>query len=85
VSSAGRLRPVLANPGRPAPLVDMPVYTPLGIKRPAAPDAAPLCPLRAGALLLRYTDGLVERRDQIIDVGISVTPSEQASAWTLRD
>ena len=68
--SAGHLPPVLAVPGRPVTLVDIPLNAPLGVgyrdssRRTAGIDLPP------GALLLGYTDGLVERRTEIIDIGI---------------
>ncbi len=70
LSSAGHLRPVLAAPGRPAVLVDLPVDPPLGVGRRPAPRRTTTVDLPAGAVLVFYTDGLVERRDQVIDVGL---------------
>ncbi|MBG0567999.1 PP2C family protein-serine/threonine phosphatase [Actinoplanes aureus] len=70
ISSAGHLRPVIALPDRPAALLDLPVDAPLGVGRFRSPRRATTIELPAGALLLSYTDGLVERRHQIIDVGI---------------
>jgi putative methionine-R-sulfoxide reductase with GAF domain len=69
LSSAGHLLPVVAAPGRPTGLVDMPVDAPLGVghTRKRHSTAIDLTP---GTLLLGYTDGLVERRGEIIDVGI---------------
>lgn len=70
VSSAGHLRPVLAVPGEPAHLLEMPVDPPLGVGRPHVPRRSTEIGLPPGAVLLCYTDGLVERRGQVIDVGI---------------
>ncbi|GIF02811.1 PP2C family protein-serine/threonine phosphatase [Actinoplanes siamensis] len=70
LSSAGHLRPVSAVPGGPAGLVDMPVDAPLGVGLSHRRRHTTVIDLPAGALLLGYTDGLVERRGQIIDVGI---------------
>jgi phosphoserine phosphatase RsbU/P len=70
LSSAGHLRPVLAEPGRPGVLVDLPVDPPLGVGRPQVPRRTTTVELPVGAVLVFYTDGLVERRDQIIDVGL---------------
>jgi serine phosphatase RsbU (regulator of sigma subunit) len=72
ISSAGHLRPVLATPGRPAELVDMPVDAPLGIGRIPGPRRTTGIRLPPAGLLLGYTDGLVERRDRVIDVGIKM-------------
>jgi sigma-B regulation protein RsbU (phosphoserine phosphatase) len=70
LSSAGHLCPVLAAPGRTAELVDVPVDPPLGIGRPRGPRHVTTIDFPAGAVLVCYTDGLVERRHQVIDVGI---------------
>ncbi|WP_328468746.1 SpoIIE family protein phosphatase [Actinoplanes sp. NBC_00393] len=70
ISSAGHLQPVIAVPDEPAALLDLPVDAPLGIARSRSRRRTSTVELPAGALLLCYTDGLVERRHQIIDVGI---------------
>jgi len=70
LSSAGHLRPLFAAPGRPTTLLDIPVDTPLGIGKFQRPRRAVQVAMPAQSLLFCYTDGLVERRDQIIDVGI---------------
>ncbi|MEV6844912.1 GAF domain-containing SpoIIE family protein phosphatase [Actinoplanes sp. NPDC051411] len=70
VSSAGHLPPVLAAPGHPARLADIPVDPPLGTGLAHRPRRSTQIELPEGALLLCYTDGLVERRDQPIDVGL---------------
>jgi serine phosphatase RsbU (regulator of sigma subunit) len=68
--TAGHPRPVLGVPGRPAMLVDMEVLPPLGIGAGVrrSPTTLTLAP---GAVLVFYTDGLVERRDEDLDVGLS--------------
>ena len=68
VSLAGHLRPVLAEPGRPTALADVPIDPPVGIDRLARRTT--VVPLAHGAVLAGYTDGLVERRHRIIDEGI---------------
>jgi serine phosphatase RsbU (regulator of sigma subunit) len=70
LSSAGHLQPVLAVPGRPATLVDMPVNAPLGVGYRDGIRHTTSIDLPPGALLLGYTDGLIERRTEIIDIGI---------------
>jgi putative methionine-R-sulfoxide reductase with GAF domain len=70
LSSAGHLRPILTAPGLAADLVEMPIDAPLGIGRWKGTRRTTTLDLPAGGLMLGYTDGLVERRDQIIDVGI---------------
>ena len=71
VSSAGHLPPVLAAPGcEPAPIefdVDLPIGVADDVPRRSTVFAIP-----AGALLCSYTDGLVERRDESLDVGIGL-------------
>jgi serine phosphatase RsbU (regulator of sigma subunit) len=71
VSSAGHLPPVLVSPGRPAELAEIPVDPPLGIGHHRRPRRSTSLDLPEGALLLCYTDGLVERRDESIDVGLA--------------
>ncbi len=70
LSSAGHLRPVLTAPGRPAELIDMPIDVPLGTGSTRARRTTPV-DLPAEALMLCYTDGLVERRGRVIDEGIA--------------
>ncbi|MCY1144216.1 SpoIIE family protein phosphatase [Actinoplanes sp. Pm04-4] len=69
ISSAGHLRPVLAVAGGPGELVEMPIDAPLGIGRPRARRDT-VIGFPADGLLLSYTDGLVERRGEVIDVGL---------------
>jgi len=59
---------VLAEPGRPTALADVPIDPPVGIDRLARRTT--VVPLAHGAVLAGYTDGLVERRHRIIDEGI---------------
>ncbi|MFC3383027.1 PP2C family protein-serine/threonine phosphatase [Couchioplanes azureus] len=70
LSSAGHLSPLLAVPGRDTAPVEAPVDAPLGAGRLDGPRRTTVLGFPEGALLLLYTDGLVERRDQVIDVGI---------------
>ena len=70
ISLAGHLRPVLAAPGEPAVLPEIPVGPPLGIGRPAPVRATTVIDFPPGAVLVCYTDGLVERRGELIDLGI---------------
>lgn len=69
LSSAGHLPPVLALPGQPAALVEAQGDHPLGVpsqrrRRVTTVEVPP------GALICFYTDGLVERRGAVIDVGL---------------
>jgi serine phosphatase RsbU (regulator of sigma subunit) len=71
LSSAGHLPPVLASPGRPA-AAGLPVQPdpPIGaVDYPRRHSTTAVIP--PGALLCCFTDGLVERRDEVIDAGIS--------------
>ncbi|MFF4874992.1 PP2C family protein-serine/threonine phosphatase [Micromonospora sp. NPDC000668] len=70
VSLAGHLQPILATPGRPADMLTIPVDLPLGIgpRQPARRYTEVEFP--SNAVLICYTDGLVERRGEVIDVGI---------------
>src|SRR5215469_13011197 len=72
VSSAGHLPPVLAVPGDTAASVlpiepDPPIGTADDLRRHSTVSVIP-----PGGLLCCYTDGLVERRDQSLDDGISL-------------
>ncbi|GIG86307.1 PP2C family protein-serine/threonine phosphatase [Plantactinospora endophytica] len=69
VSLAGHLSPMLARPGCPVEPVELPVDLPLGIARPA-PRRSTSVEFPPDAVLVCYTDGLVERRDEVIDVGL---------------
>ena len=70
LASAGHLPPVLARPGEPASVVDISVAVPLGVQREVAPSTTEVS-LPLGSVLVAYTDGLVERRNEPINVGIS--------------
>jgi serine phosphatase RsbU (regulator of sigma subunit) len=61
---------VLAAPGRAAALVELPVDPPLGVGRPHVPRRTTTVALPPGGVLVCYTDGLVERRHEVIDEGI---------------
>jgi sigma-B regulation protein RsbU (phosphoserine phosphatase) len=79
--SAGHLQPVLAVPDRRAVLVDVPVGVPLGVGHQRRSRRTASIDLPPGALLLGYTDGLVERRTEVIDVGIkSLIDAVEAAA-----
>jgi serine phosphatase RsbU (regulator of sigma subunit) len=76
VASAGHLRPVLAAPGKAAALADMTVDRPLGVGAPTLDRHTTTLDFPPGAALVFYTDGLVERRGEIIDTGIQRLTSE---------
>jgi putative methionine-R-sulfoxide reductase with GAF domain len=62
ICSAGHAPPVLAVPGEPGRLIELPVGPPLGVLAGASRTAVDV-DWPPGAVLLFYTDGLVERRD----------------------
>ena len=69
VSSAGHLPPVLATPGGQAGLLPLRPDPPIGTADdPQRRSATVFIP--PGALLCCFTDGLVERRGQILDQGM---------------
>jgi phosphoserine phosphatase RsbU/P len=70
VVAAGHPPPVLVLPGEAASLVDIAVVPPLGAGTGGA-KAPTRVPLPPGAALVLYTDGLVERRGEVIDVGFA--------------
>jgi serine phosphatase RsbU (regulator of sigma subunit)/putative methionine-R-sulfoxide reductase with GAF domain len=69
VSLAGHLPPVLSVPGTQASMLPVRPDPPIGVARDAVRRSATVM-VPPGAFLCCFTDGLVERRDQRIDVGI---------------
>ncbi|MEV1155831.1 GAF domain-containing SpoIIE family protein phosphatase [Micromonospora chokoriensis] len=70
LSCAGHLPPLLVTPGQPAQLVNVTVDRPLGVGRPMTSRRTTVLDLPPGAALVFYTDGLIERRTELIDTGI---------------
>jgi phosphoserine phosphatase RsbU/P len=70
VASAGHFPPVLAVPGQPAELADVPAGMLIGIL-PAAERPVSTVKIPPGALLCFFTDGLVERPGEVIDDGLA--------------
>ncbi|MFC4017068.1 PP2C family protein-serine/threonine phosphatase [Micromonospora sp. GCM10011542] len=70
LSSAGHLPPLLAVPGQPTRLVNLTVDRPLGVGRPPTNRHTTVLHLPPTATLVFYTDGLIERRGELIDTGI---------------
>ncbi|MCY0939638.1 SpoIIE family protein phosphatase [Streptomyces sp. H34-S4] len=66
IATAGHLPPVLTRPGRAPELLDLPTGAPLGVG--GVPFETVQFHLGTGDELVLYTDGLVETRDQDIDV-----------------
>jgi phosphoserine phosphatase RsbU/P len=79
ISSAGHFPPVIAAPGQRAALAQIAVDPPIGVTDPSRRQVTTLA-LPPGAVLCLFTDGLVERRDEPIDDGLTrlcqaVTPA----------
>lgn len=70
ISSAGHFPPVIAAPGQQAALAQIAVDPPIGVTDPSRRQVTMLA-LPPGAALCLFTDGLVERRDEPVDVGIT--------------
>ena len=78
LANAGHLPPLLCA-GTEASFAAVPPGPPLGIGGPAASSAA-LIQVPPGGTLLCYTDGLVERRGEILDVGLKRLAGAAAGA-----
>ncbi|NGM16253.1 SpoIIE family protein phosphatase [Verrucosispora sp. CWR15] len=70
LSSAGHLPPLLALPGRPTRPVTLTVDRPLGVGRPPTNRHTKVLDLPPNSALVFYTDGLIERRGELIDTSI---------------
>ncbi|WP_233604411.1 PP2C family protein-serine/threonine phosphatase [Micromonospora sp. HM5-17] len=68
ISLAGHLAPMLADPDAGVGPLALPVDLPLGISRPKRRTTVVDFPPEA--VLVCYTDGLIERRNELIDVGL---------------
>ncbi|MFF5172169.1 PP2C family protein-serine/threonine phosphatase [Micromonospora sp. NPDC000089] len=69
VARVGHPHPVLLRPGRPPETVFTGNSLPLGLVQEPVPLTR--VPFGPGDLLVAYTDGLVERRDQAYDAGVT--------------
>lgn len=67
-ANAGHLPPVVAEPGEPPQLLEVPPGMPLGVG--GEPFEEVEIELKEGSLLALYTDGLVESRDHPLDEGL---------------
>ncbi|MEU4248705.1 GAF domain-containing SpoIIE family protein phosphatase [Amycolatopsis sp. NPDC026612] len=72
LSLAGHLPPVLALPGEAGRLVDAPPDPPIGLTIGVPERRTTVVGLPPEGVLVFYTDGLVERRDQPVDVGMDL-------------
>ena len=70
IVSAGHPPPLLAQPGAAPTFVECDSHTPLGVLRDAVYRSTRRA-LPANALLLLYTDGLVEQRDEDLASGLA--------------
>jgi phosphoserine phosphatase RsbU/P len=71
ISSAGHLPPVIAAPGQRGAVAQIAVDPPIGVADARRRQVTTLA-LAPGAVLCLFTDGLVERRDEPIDDGITL-------------
>jgi GAF domain-containing protein len=78
IAQAGHLPPVLALPGGPTRMLDLPTGLPLGLG--AASFEATLVSLPPGTTLALYTDGLVESRTRPLDDGLAALREALSSA-----
>ena len=69
-SSAGHLPPVLVHPDGSFDLLDQATDPPLGARPHHVPRPQAELPYTPGDTLVLYTDGLIERRGEDIDVGL---------------
>lgn len=67
VALAGHLPPLIAVPGRPASYAELPLGPPVGQHLAIEGRTSAALDLPPGALLALYTDGLIERRDALLD------------------
>ena len=66
MSSAGHLPPIIAPPGQLAQMADIPADLMIGVTADVPRRSTTIC-VPAGAVLCFYTDGLVERRGEVLD------------------
>jgi hypothetical protein len=71
ISSAGHFPPVIAAPGQRGAMPQIAVDPPIGVTDTPVRQVTTLA-LAPGAVLCLFTDGLVERRDEPIDDGITL-------------
>jgi serine phosphatase RsbU (regulator of sigma subunit) len=69
VSVAGHLPPILSVPGQAPYPLQLPVDLPVGVGRTDTRRSTTV-ELPSGSTIVLYTDGLVERRSEIIDEGL---------------
>ncbi|MFC4002521.1 SpoIIE family protein phosphatase [Prauserella oleivorans] len=72
LSLAGHLAPMLAAPGEPPRMLDVPVDPPVGAGAVPRQRRTSTVDIPPGATVLFYTDGLVERRHRNLDVDLGL-------------
>ncbi|MEU3690452.1 PP2C family protein-serine/threonine phosphatase [Streptomyces narbonensis] len=70
-SSAGHLPPALCHPDGTVTFLDQATDPPLGARPEHAPGPQARTPFANGSVLVLYTDGLIERRGEDIDTGLT--------------
>jgi hypothetical protein len=70
-ANAGHPPPLVAQNGRSASYLSGGLSAPIGVGLPAGSRGESAVRLEPGALLLMYTDGLIERRDRHLDEGLT--------------
>jgi anti-sigma regulatory factor (Ser/Thr protein kinase)/putative methionine-R-sulfoxide reductase with GAF domain len=70
MACAGHLPPLLITPDGPAEFLDLAVGPPVGVGARTARRSTEMT-LQAGELLCFYTDGLIERRSEVLDAGMA--------------
>jgi len=81
MSSAGHLPPVLAAPGEEPRVLEFDVDLPIGVADDP-PRRSTVVELPPGSMLCCYTDGLVERRGEVLDTGIGLLARALGKAAT---
>ncbi|MGW1713621.1 PP2C family protein-serine/threonine phosphatase [Streptomyces sp. NPDC002156] len=89
-SCAGHPPPALVHPDGTVAFLDQATDPPLGARPERQPRPQVRTPFAEGAVLVLYTDGLVERRDEDIDAGLarlagSLTHHRHAAPEALAD
>jgi sigma-B regulation protein RsbU (phosphoserine phosphatase) len=69
MSSAGHLPPIIMAPGEEPRLLTLPADLPVGVGD-SEPRHSTVVDVDPGTTLTLYTDGLVERRGELIDIGL---------------
>ena len=67
---AGHPPPVIAMPGRPTSLAEFEVSPPIGTNLASKPRSSTTINIPPDSVVALYTDGLVERRGESLDVGL---------------